>query len=288
MIAVMLNMLEWGVDVILWCQQFSPVLDAFFQFFTALGDEILFLLLVPMLYWCLDRRAGAHLLLLFFLSLCVNVLVKELADQPRPFQYDAQVRQLYPANGAGFPSGHTQNTVVVWGYLAWHFRRVWLWALAGLLLALVPLSRVYLGVHFPTDLVGGYVLGALLLWLYTWQGPRIAAWLLRKNLAGQVTVVLGATGFLLLLFPTGGAKLMGLSLGLLLERRWLGFEPGGVWRRRLLQFLLGAVVLVCTQAALIRLRPPLFYYIPGCVLLGLWIGLGAPWLFVHARLTGEH
>jgi len=70
-------------------------------------------------------------------------------------------------SGGGLPSGHTQGAVVVWGYLVSQFRRRTLWILAGFLMIGIPLSRLYLGVHFPTDLLGGYILGALCLTIYS-------------------------------------------------------------------------------------------------------------------------
>jgi len=89
-----------------------------------------------------------------------------IVDQPRPFQYDSRVKALVHAGGGGLPSGHTQSAVAVWGYLASQVRSRKLWILAGFLMIGIPVSRLYLGVHFPTDLLGGYILGALLLILF--------------------------------------------------------------------------------------------------------------------------
>jgi len=84
----------------------------------------------------------------FFFSAYVNSAAKVFASQPRPFQYDSRVKQIVSTGGGGFPSGHTQGTLVFWGYLALRFRHPFLWVIAGLLIILIPLSRLYLGGSF--------------------------------------------------------------------------------------------------------------------------------------------
>ena len=171
------TILDWGVKVVLWLQQFSSSLDLPFRILTYMGNEGFFILVLPFIYWCVDRRTGVRLSILFLFSAYVNSAVKVFACQPRPFQYDSRVKQIVSAGGGGFPSGHTQGTLVFWGYLALCFRRPLLWVITGLLIILIPLSRLYLGVHFPTDLLGGYLIGAILLLLYLWLEPRVETYL---------------------------------------------------------------------------------------------------------------
>jgi len=289
------GILDWGVNLILWFQQLSPTLDVPFRFFTFLGEEEFFLLLLPLIYWCLDRRTGARLTVVFLLSAYSNAVAKFLAHQPRPFEYDPRVRALVEAEGWGLPSGHTQNTVVVWGDLAAQVRRTWLWALAALLMLMVPLSRVYLGVHFPTDLLGGYLLGATLLLLYLWVEPRGEAWLEEKGFAWQLGLALTVPLLLVLLLPTqdgvtAGATLAGMGAGFVLERRWIGFESGGAWWKRTIRYLLGVVVLfglwMGLRMAFSGLEPVLLFRFVRYGIVGLWGSLGAPWAFTKLRLAG--
>ena len=53
------DILDWGIEVVLWFQQFSPALDLPFKSLTFLGNLEFFLILLPVIYWCLDRRSGA-------------------------------------------------------------------------------------------------------------------------------------------------------------------------------------------------------------------------------------
>ncbi len=289
------GLLNWGVEVILWFQRFSPTLDFPFKFFTFIGEEPFFLLLLPFLYWCLDRRIGARLTVVFLLSSYINGVAKALAAQPRPSDYAPdRVKPLWEATGYGLPSGHAQSAIVVWGYLAAQLRRTWMWVVAGLLMLFIPLSRVYLGVHFPTDVLGGCLLGAVLLLLYLRFEPPVESWLEEKGLSWQLGLALGVPAMLMLLFPTEdgvttGATLMGMAVGFALERRWVGFDAGGVWWRRVVRFLIGAVVLVGLygglRVAFSGLEPALLFRFVRYGLVGLWGGLGAPWLFVRMGLA---
>jgi membrane-associated phospholipid phosphatase len=157
------GILDWGVNVVLWLQRFSPALDLPFKAFTFLGEEEFLILFIPFVFWCLDRRSGARLAFLFLFSAFVASVIKVLTAEPRPFLYDARVQKLFEAGGYGFPSQHTQSTLVVWGFLAITFKRAWLWVLAGILVVFVPLSRIYLGVHYPSDVLGSLTFAAL--WL---------------------------------------------------------------------------------------------------------------------------
>ncbi len=291
----MTNWLDWGIQVVLWCQQFSPTLDLPFVILTFLGDEKFFLPLLALLYWCVDRRMGARLGLLLVLSACVNALAKDLFEQPRPFAYDARVRQIVAASGGGFPSGHTQATVVFWGYVAALSRRAWLWGVAVFLMLFVPLSRIYVGNHFPLDLLGGYVLGTVLLLLYHWLAPPVTQWLIHKGQRWLWTSAVVVP--LLLILAAGGDRngvsaggmLLGLSCGVVLERRYVGVATDGPMWQRAVRFLVGAaglgVIFGVFYVVCKDVEPPLLLRLLRYGLFGLWIGGGAPWVFVALGLV---
>lgn len=292
----MTSILDWGVRVILWLQQFSPALDLPFKAFTFLGEEEFFMLLLPLLYWSLERRTAMRLAVLYLFSAWFNSVVKVLAGQPRPHQYDPRVPALVDATGEGFPSGHTQSATVVWGYLACQFRKTSVWVVAGVLLVFIPLSRIYLGVHFPTDVLGGYVIGALLLWLYLRFEPRAEAWLGSKGVLWQMLLVVLVVALLALLSPansqdtaSAAGVLMGMGGGFVLEGKWVGFDSGGDWIKRLLRFACGVVVVFALRlglkAVFEALQPELVFRFVRYALMGLWVSLGAPWVFVRLRLA---
>ena len=290
------DILDWGIQVVLWFQQYSPTFDLPFKSLTFLGNLEFFLMLMPLIYWCVDRRTGARLLVLFLISAYVNSIAKVLAAQPRPFQYDTRVRALVPAVGGGLPSGHTQSAVVVWGYLALQFRRRWLWIMAGFLMIGIPLSRLYLGVHFPTDLLGGYILGAILLVLYLRFAIHVEAWLVQQAVVWQITAAVLLPIVFILVNPKDSpyalsacGVLLGFGSGIILERRWIRFYTGASLLKKLMRYVAGMLVLFGIWMGLRRgfagLEPAWVFRVVRYALVGLWAGLGAPWLFVRLRLA---
>lgn len=285
------NTLDWGLQVVLWFQHYSsPWLDLPFFTFTMMGEELFYLLVLPGLYWCINRQVGARLTLLFLLSAYLNAGAKFIFNQPRPFEYDPRVRQLATAPGGGLPSGHAQNAVVVWGYVATQLRRAWAWWLAGLLVVFISLSRLYLGVHFPTDLLGGHIIGAVLLGVFLWLEPSAETWLKTKGLIWHLGLALTTPLLLVYLFPTEegvtvSAVMLGLGLGFALEQRWLGFEVDGPRRLRGLRFALGIGVMIGLwlglRLAFVGWEPETIFRFFRYGLMGLWGALGAPWLFVR-------
>ncbi|MCP4628122.1 MAG: phosphatase PAP2 family protein [bacterium] len=288
--------LDWGIQVVLWFQQFSPALDLPFKALTFLGNETFYLVFMPLFYWCIDRRTGARLFFLLLLSAYLNAVAKVLADQPRPFTYDPRVQALVKAGGGGMPSGHTQNAVVIWGFLAARSGKKIAWLIAAFLMAGIPLSRVYLGVHFPTDLIGGYLLGGFLLILFLLSAPRLEVWLVEKGFAWQLLISLTGPLILVLLNPTGDkyvlsmvSVLMGVCTGFALERRFVRFSCQGIWWKRTLRYLLGIVVLFGLWGGLklvfSGLEPAAGFRFIRYAVVGLWGGVGAPWVFVRLRLA---
>ena len=290
------SLLDWGVNIVLWFQQFSPTWDLFFKCLTLPGNEEFLLLFLPFIYWCVDRRAGARLLFLFLFSAYINSAAKVLANQPRPFDYDPRVKKIVSADGGGLPSGHTQSAVVLWGYLAHHFRKKRTWVLAGILIIGTPVSRIYLGVHFPTDIFGGYMIGLLLLLVFIKVEPLVKEWLSQKRLSWQLCVVVCVPMILILIRPEGdqncliaASTLMGFATGMVFERRWVRFSAGGTWWKRILRYLLGITVLfglwIGLRLGFDGLEPTSLFRAIRYMLVGLWSGLGSPWIFTLLNLT---
>lgn len=289
---------QWGLDFIRTVQLVhGPVLDTFFNAITCLGEEMFFVVLLPLIFWCVDFAIGARLAIVFLLSPYVNAVLKDAFAHPRPFELDPSVQlRTVGAEGYGLPSGHSQNAVVLWGALAAQCRKAWLWIVAVALMVLIGFSRIFLGVHFPTDVLGGWAVGAVLLVLYLALGARIEGWLKRVGLVWQLVLAVGVPLVLLLLHPTAGAStpmavLMGMGVGLALVGRVAPFRTGGPFWQCVLRFLVGLLGLLALYGGL-KLAFPAegqpFYFALRVVryaVVGLWAGLGAPWVFLRLRLA---
>ena len=285
-------LLNWGTGIILWLQSFSSgPLDAFFKAVTFLGEEQFYLVLLPLIFWCLDKGAGARLAFLFLFSAYVNSGLKEIFHAPRPFQFDPRVREIGKSTGYGFPSGHTQGTGGVWGYLATRWRKGWAWALGIVLPLLVALSRLYLGVHFPHDVVGGLLAAVLLILIYNWLLPAAEVRMGDLPLGAKLALATLIPLILLFLHPTEDTTttlgaLLGMGVGFTLEGEFVGFSVDGPWWKRVLRFLLGLAVTFALYLGLKGIFPPgLPFRLLRYGLIGLWAGFFAPWLFVKTALA---
>jgi len=288
------GVLEWGYDLISWTQQFSPALDTLFKAITTLGAEEIFLLLLPLVFWCLDKRWGARLGALLMISAYLNYALKDLFDQPRPSS--DRVKVMADETSPGLPSGHSQNTLVVYGYLAAQARQRWAWVVAGLIIFGVGLSRIYLGVHFPSDVLGGWLVGAGVLALYLQLEPELEhyvrpwPWSYKMALA----VVLPLALFLVYRHEDSAQLLgilMGLVAGVLIELRWVRFSAKGPLWQRVLRYVVGGIILVGMWLGLKVILPDepettaLIFRLIRYALVGAWAALGAPWLFVSVGLA---
>jgi membrane-associated phospholipid phosphatase len=293
------------IDVILWLQSFAnPALDAIFGLITNTASEEFFLLVVPIILWVYSLPVGVWFTMVFLLSWATNGLLKDFFHTTRPYLADSRVRGLMVDTGGGyaFPSGHTENATVFWFYLAVLVRRWWFWLVAMVMVALVGLSRMYLGLHWPQDVIGGFLVGAvfvLVVWglFRLWNGRGwhlpLWAWLL-ISLAGPVAILLvtewAATSDTVSTTAHAMGVLAGMGMGYALEERYVGFQArGAAWWKHVLKVVIGLAGVFVLQLAL---KPVFSLFLPvdweaflRYGLMGAWVSLGAPALFVLLRLA---
>lgn len=143
----------------------NPLLNAVFITITYMGNwQTITLLAVVLLFLPRTRREiGVPFAVISLSSTVAYKLVKEFFQRPRP---ELDVR-LIPQGGYSFPSGHSMNCMVCFGILIYLIQRYCpnrkaaniLTVVLLLLIGAIGFSRVYVGVHFPTDVLGGWTLG---------------------------------------------------------------------------------------------------------------------------------
>ncbi len=296
------GILEAGIENILWLQQFQTDRSYFFwDVFTNFGGSY-YLYMVPALLWSVDYRMGLRLLLLLTATLILNSILKEAFAAPRPFELDARIVSSGEI-GYGLPSGHAQLAVVFWGVLADWIDRKPFWILAFAMMFLMGLSRLVLGVHFPTDVLAGWFLGGVTLWLYRLYRAEGEAWLgalSRGRQLGLVTLA-SAGAFLatqvvareLNVLGAGAAGfVLGGGFGAVLGLHLLGFRGDGpVWQRGA-RFLIGIPVLLLFLVLVGQAGIPEGWMgMPVVALeltiLGSFLAAGGPWLFQLLRLSSR-
>jgi membrane-associated phospholipid phosphatase len=324
LLTVILGSWLWSLDGVRALQALGGWLKLPMQLFTFLGDDLFYLATIPLVYWCIHKELGADLGVLLVLSSFVNGAVKSFLKHSRPFWHDASLR-LSAASSFSTPSGHAQASAALFGYLAWFMsgrRRGVLWIVSlALLIILVALSRVYLGVHYPGDILWGVVVGLGLVALYTWLKPLLLPPLKQLSLGVHILLALIVAAFipaaeaLLLAIPIGtgrtfgelytaasgttlaeaatvGGLAFGLWVGLVVESRYVRFTVAGPWWQRALRYLIGVAGLLAIWMglALLPQESLSFGLLLRMVRYGiamLWAILIWPWLFVKIGLSAR-
>lgn len=159
--------LNSGIEFITWLQKLGSWLTPIMKLFTDIGSEQFYLVVAPAILWCIDTTFGLRMIIFLLFNGMINTVLKVAFHGPRPYWYARDVKALgSAANSFGAPSGHAQNSVVVWGTLAEQIKHRWAWILATLLMFLIGVSRIYLALHFPHDVLLGWVFGIIMLWLF--------------------------------------------------------------------------------------------------------------------------
>ncbi len=143
----------------------SGFLDKVFEFITMLGEETLLIILMAIIYFMYDKSLAKKLFFITAMSLSLNCIVKNSVKRPRPFTRGISCVRKETATGYSFPSGHTQTFSTWSNALAVNIKKKWFLCLTLSLSFLVGFSRLYLGAHYPSDVIAGLVFGFLFAFL---------------------------------------------------------------------------------------------------------------------------
>ena len=245
----------------------NPVCDAFFSTVTHLGEETFFIVFGLIFFWCINKKEGYYLLSIGFIGTIVNQFLKLWFRVPRPWVKDKDFTIVESARaeatGYSFPSGHTQSSVGVFGGIARFNKKLWIRIICILACVLVPLSRMYLGVHTPADVFVSVALSLILVFgLY----PLIQkcfdnAKIMRILLISMVVLSAGLLAFVLFYnFPSdvdlnnlssgtkNAYKMLGCTLGIYIafeiDKSFINFDTSGSLISQILKFVLGLIPLL--------------------------------------------
>lgn len=263
---------------------------------TFLGNEEFYFIIIPFVYWTLSRRIGFSLFYMFLLSAFINSFIKISMAIPRPvgtegiqslFVESAEVGSHYPNDA--FPSGHAQGSSALWTYLALIVRHPVFTVFAIVLILAISISRLYTGLHWPSDVLVGLILGITI----AVSGYFIFT---RFHKIPVPVIVLAAVlfpaGMMFLLPATEGFQyggiLIGATLGFLFHYFWLPDLSETSWPRRIFAFIIGIAITFSLQTGLkIILPESLLFEALRYGILGIWITYLAPALFLFLRLNRQ-
>jgi membrane-associated phospholipid phosphatase len=314
-----LHLLE--INLVLIIQSLGEWLFYIMRGLSFLGDETFFIFGLALLYWGVHSRLGLRIAVLLILSISVNTFFKVLFAYPRPFWVDSNVKALTTETSFGFPSGHAQNSTAIWGLVERTVRRPVVSGFTIALVALIGLSRIYLGVHFFSDVIGGWLLGLVLLLAFLRLERKSVNWIHSFSLREKILAVVLSTLVLLIfllvpyalqqgwelprewiaisgqaspgytpdpLLPENPFTLSGVWLGMLGGAAWFThthgeFRSGGSVTARVLRCLIGAVGLLVIRFGLGAIFPGEADWISLFLRLVRYALLGA-WVSVGAPL----
>ena len=250
----------------------NPVLDALFSLITHLGEETVFLVMLLILFWCVDKRAGYLVSIVGFSGIFINQCLKMTFRVPRPWDLDPNFTIVESARAAAtgysFPSGHTQNAVGAFGALGlWYHKQPWVKYLCLFAVVAVPISRMYLGVHTPADVGVSFIIAILLAIGGYYLMRKMDIYSHNMGWVVLAVVALGVAGILYIsLFPypsdvdmdhvehsiTNAWKLGGAALGMVvgwwIDRKYLRYQTKAVWYAQILKAVGGAIIVFALKA----------------------------------------
>lgn len=251
----------------------TPFGDAFFSAVTTLGEETIFIVIGIIFFWCISKKQGYYLFSIGLFGTVINQFLKLLFRIPRPWVKDESFTIVESARaeatGYSFPSGHTQSSVGIFGGIARWNKNLILRIICIAICVLVPLSRMYLGVHTPADVLVSIVIALVLIFgiypivqtlTHTKKGLRIL-------FAAMISLSVAYLLFVSLYnFPAdidmhnyesglkNGYKMLGcfaaLWLAFEVDERFTHFETKSVWWVQILKFVLGLIPIILIKTFL--------------------------------------
>ncbi len=184
----MQSLIDYGVSLIIALQRFGSGTIPVMKFFSQLGTEEFFFLVLPLIFWSVDSALGIRIGLILVVSNFINFIGKVGMAGPRPYWASSHVQPLWPETSFGVPSGHAQHAMSVWGIIALYQKRTWVTVVCVFLILMIGFSRLVLGAHFPHDVLLGWLLGGILLWAYSRYWDVAVNWLAGKSFSQQVGI----------------------------------------------------------------------------------------------------
>lgn len=274
--------MDWNMEFLFILEKIrSPILNALFSFVTIFGEETFFIVIGILFFWCIDKKEGYYILSIGLMGTVINRFLKQLFCVPRPWIKDPSLTvvesAMAEATGFSFPSGHTQSSVGIFAAIARWNKPVLLRVVCIVLCILTPFSRLYLGVHTPTDVIASLLIALVLVLLFypimrkAYTSPRGTLILF----AVMISLTIGAIVFTELYeFPSNVEverlldseknlyKMLGcisaLWVSFIIDLKYISFETKAPFGAQVLKVILGLIPLMLIKTFL---KEPLYHLI---------------------------
>lgn len=244
---------DWEVSLILWLQaHMGSAGTAIASFLSVFGNELACVAVIGFLYWCYDKRFGRFVGMNVLFGAVLGPMIKNVFVRRRPYFDNPEIHCLKPVDKSAdiydisaqqysLPSVHCINAVAVYGSLAKYLKKKAVTVIAVVLTLFIGVSRFCLGVHYPTDVLCGWLIGLVVIFAVPWlqskfRNPRVFyALLLLITLPGFFYCKSAD-------FFSGYGMMLGFALGVEFEQKYVNFENTRNPLRSALRVLGGAAV----------------------------------------------
>ena len=263
----------------------NPFLDFLFQLITICGEQIIIITVIAIIYWSLDKRFGEYIAYSLLTSVLLNNTIKDIFKMKRPIGEEG-IRSLREktATGYSFPSGHTQGTASFWSAIAIYLKKNYMYGISGLIIVLVAISRLYLGVHYPKDVLFGAIFGILTSFitykLFNKVNNKIALYFITFIIFIPALLYAHSADFI-----KGMGTFLGFALGIYVEKKYVNFSVEGKSINKILRVVIGLAILILLKVGLKVVFPNklVFHFLRYFIIVFFGIGL-YPAIFKKLKL----
>ena len=250
--------------------------DFFFATVTHIGEEVFFLALAILFYWCISKRQGYYILVTGVVGSVINQWLKIICRIPRPWIIDTGFKPVgdavAEATGYSFPSGHTQNVAGTFGCIGRYNKQRWLKISCAAIILLVAFSRMYLGVHTPLDVTTSLGIASALVFAFyfVFRTEESTNKYMFFVMIGSVVFSIAFIIYVFLLPESGFATeadlanllsakknaatltgcLVGLAVVYPLDKYYIHFDTKGRWYSQVIKFAIGIAVVLGIKVGL--------------------------------------
>ncbi|ONI44687.1 hypothetical protein AN641_06235 [Candidatus Epulonipiscioides gigas] len=201
--------------------------------------EIFFLgSIIVTFYWCINKEFAYKLSFFVLFNALLTSCMKDLVRKPRPFELGiVKPLRVETAPGYSFPSGHTSTAVSFWGGAYCIIKKKSVLIFAILMSLIVGFTRIYLGVHFPIDVIGGFLLGIISIISGNFILKTNKLLLFSAGLAAVLALILPASEDIVM----ATSSLFGLIGGVMLEKKYINFEVRTTLKKQIFKLIIGII-----------------------------------------------
>ncbi|WP_242303652.1 phosphatase PAP2 family protein [Bacillus cereus group sp. BfR-BA-01350] len=270
--------LEWMISLE------GSVLTAFFKLVSIIANETLYLIVISISYWCVSKRKAFHMIVMLCFSGYIGIVIKEFMKIPRPYTYDG-IQSLYEKSAASysFPSTHVQLATTFWGSFMILCKKRIIWIIGIVFIILVAISRLYLRVHWLSDIIGAVLFSVIVVYLYTKVTMGLSD---RKFILLQRIILAVSLIMYVMTSQVDNLKLLGVltgsTIGIMLENHFINMNESNDFKMQVVKTVLGLSIMLIMQFILKKVIPDMYYL--RYAVTGITVTFLCPFIFHMLRL----